>query len=423
VPKKPAAVFMLLLLLLAALSPAAADNAGRTCLLLNANLSETASLDIFRDVITDALAVELKLADFTLVEEEEGRQAQKQRGLRDEELIRGPTALALARELGADIAVTGFVRIEDSQIICGLKGYESKDGRLMVSVLKRGGAGLKVFSMINAAAAELIPGLTEPAPPPVEAVKQVTRELAVRTLTTEYRPVEMGKLIQVTLLSPDEGAEVFLAGQERVGVIEEGRLSFEAKAGTRLLLEVRMPGCYDREVEVQLRDQDRRIRLTALQPEESSGVELEVYFPQLLGLGAAYRHLILSGRMFLRAENYLYAQYPAHLINLRSLPVLHNDIRLLLGGYILMPEASSFKVGLALGGGGTLTKLVRPLGSPFYLDLYINTLVTWLEYRFRRVTVFYALEDRYVLGIGNNLLGEGHVAEGPYISAGVTWKW
>lgn len=422
-PKKPAAVFILFTLLLTALSPAAADNGGRTCLLMNANLSETASLDIFRDVITDALAVELKLADFILVDEEVGRQAKKKSGLGDGELVRGPVALALARATGADIAVTGFVRIEDGQIICGLKGYESEAGRLLVSVLKRGSAGLKVFSMINAAAAELVPGLTEPAPPPAEAVRQVTRELTVRTLSTEYRPVEMGKRIQVTLLSPDEGAEVFLAGQKRVGVIEEGRLSFEAKAGTQLLLEVRKPGCYDREVEVQLRNSDRRIRLTGLQPEESSGVELEVYFPQLLGLGAAYRHLILSGRMFLRAENYLYAQYPANLINLRSLPVLHNDIRLLLGGYVLMPEASSFKVGLALGGGGTLTKLVRPLGSPFYLDFYVNTLVTWLEYRFRRFTVFYALEDRYTLGIGNNLLGEGHVAEGPYISAGVTWKW
>jgi hypothetical protein len=422
VPKPRPAALVLLILSLTVLRPAAEGNDPRTCLLLNANLSETARLDIFRDVITDALAVELKLAAFTLVDEGQRREMEKKSGLREEDLVRGPAALALARELEADIAVTGFVRIEDGEILCGLKGYEVAGGELLVSVLKRGSAGLKVFSMINEAAAELVPGLRAGAPP-AEAVKHVTRDLAVRSLSTEYRPVEMGRTIQVTVLSPDEGAELYLAGQKRVGSIVGGRLSFPAKADTRLLLEIRKPGYYDRQVDVQLRDQDRRIRLTGLQPVAGSGLELEYSFPQLFGMGAAYRRLIFSGDMFLRVENYLYAQYPANLLNLRALPVLHNDLRLLWGGYVATPPSSSFKVGLAIGAGGVATKLVRPLSSPLYLDLYVNTLVAWMEYRFRKMTLFYGMEDRYALGVGNNLLGEGHVGEGPHISAGVIWKW
>jgi hypothetical protein len=422
VPKPRPAALMLSILLLAAAHPATGQDGFKTCLLLNASLSETPRLDIFRDVITDALAVELKLASFTLVDEEIQQQMKKQSGLRDEELIRGPVALTLARDVGADIAVTGFVRIEDGEILCGLKGYEVESGRLLVAVLKRGSAGLKVFSMINEAAAELVPGLTAGAPPP-EAVKRVTRELRVRSLSYEHRPVEMGKTIRVTILSPDEGAEISLAEQKKIGKIENGRLSFDSKAGTRLLLSMSKPGYYEKQTIVRLGDRDRRIRLTGMQPLASSGLELEYYFPQLFGLGAAYRQLIFSGRMFLRAEDYLYAQYPANLLNLRALPVPHNDLRLLCGGYILTPAASPFKIGLALGLGGIVTKLIRPLDSPVYLDMYINTLVVWAEYRFRRLSLFYALEDRYALGVGNNLLGEGHIGEGPMISAGVTWKW
>jgi hypothetical protein len=419
---RPAAI-MLLVFSLAALHPVWGQSAPRTCVLLNANLSETARLDIFKDVITDALEVELKLAAFSLVEEQQTLEMKKKSGLRDEELIRGPVAVNLARELGADIAVTGFVRIRDGEILCGLKGYEVADGRLLIAVLKRGSAGLKVFSMINEAAAELIPGLTAGTPPPPEAVKQVTRDLRVRSVSYEHRPVEMGKTIDVTLLSPDEGAEIILAGQKPVGRIESGRLSFSGKAGTSLLLQIRKPGYYEKQVEIRLKDADTRIRLTGLQPIARSGLELEYSFPQLFGLGAAYRRLIFSGRMFLRAENYLYAQYPANLLNLRSLPVTHNDLRLLCGGYVLTPASSNFKVGLAFGAGGILTKMIRPLDSPVYLDLYINTLVSWMEYRFQRLTFFYRMEDRYALGLADNLLGEGHIGEGPYISAGVTWKW
>lgn len=118
------------------------------CLFFQTNFSENIRQDIYRDVIRDSLVVELKLAGFRLVPETEWQEIRKSESIRDEDLVRGPVAVGLARAVGADIAVTGFIRIEDRKVLLGVKSYDIATGRLSFSLLKEGITGLDRKSVV-----------------------------------------------------------------------------------------------------------------------------------------------------------------------------------------------------------------------------------------------------------------------------------
>ena len=391
----------------------------RVSVFLHANFSETRKRDIFRDVVTDALIAELKQVNFTLVPEEEWQEARRQEGIQDDDLVRGPVVLRLAKKLGADVAITGFVRIEDNEILFGIKCYDVAGEKLSLSILKEGPAGLQVYGLINDAAAELVPHIRELLRPPSVA-EAAPEEKIIKEIVYRHETVEMGQKIQVTFLSENEGAEVYLAGQKYIGEIREGKLAFTAKANTRLILEVRKPGFHDSHHELSLKEEDEELKLPSLMPLARSGLELEYTSFQFLGAGAAYRRYLIPDKLYLRVEDYLYLSYP--FINPGAKPVFHNDLEFQIGTYIFTPPASLFRFGLTTGVGLILTKMVVP--TPLFMDLYWNILDFSLELNFKKLVFYLKTEVKYTIGIGNNLLGVGMIEGfGPLYSLGAIWKW
>ncbi len=388
-------------------------SAQTACLFAPVNFSETPRLDIFRDVIRDALAVELKLAGYRLVPSTEWQKVQKEKNIQDKELVYGPVAINLAEEVGADIAVTSFIRIENREILLGIKCYDIAGKSLCLSLLNKGVTGLLVYNLINDTSRELITGLKEP------LFREDRKRVTVKEISYEHKIVEMGEVIQVTLLSRDEGAEVYLAGDKYIGNIENGKLSFSAKADTRLILVIRKPGYHEASREFKLKDTDKELKLPSLNPVTHMAVEVEYSSFQFLGAGAAYRFYLVPDKYFLRADNYFYMQYP---FLPGASPVVHNDIQAQIGAYVFLPPYSRVRIGIAGGVGVILTSLTKPLS--LYTDFYFSPLNYWIEFKVWKWVLFYKHEIKYAVGIGRDLLGTGMMSDyGPTQTIGVIWKW
>ena len=412
----------ILLLLTLLLSTAAGwpepEPGAKVCVFLFTNLSETERRDIFRDIVTDALTVELKVAGFGVVPQAEWQKQLREEGVREEELLRGPVAVRLAGKLKADLALTGFVRIDDGDLLVGIKCYEVASERLILSLLRRGTASLQVYSLINDSAAELVAALRNPpAALPAETVT-VQRQSVVEEVSSEDRVVELGIPVQVTLLSKDEGAEIYLAGERSLGRTEGGRLSFVSKAGTRLILTARKPGRYEARIETRLK-KDTKLKLPPLQPVLPLELELEYSAFQFLGLGAAYRRYLEPGWRFWRLEDYLYLQYP--FTYPRATPIPHNDLELQVGSYLFIPPGSRLRFGVAAGLGFIYTLAGSP---PGYADAYLNPLDAWFELNLRNWALYYKVETKYFLGLFPDLNGTGYMEiYGPTLSLGVIRRW
>ena len=401
----------------------------RVCILLQVGLSESKKWDLFRYVITDAMRVELNLVDFSVIPVSEWREVKKREQFSDTGLLRGANAVSLGRMVGADLVISGFVRVDRGRILFSLKSYDTATGRLTGAVVKSGRAGLHVYTLINEAAAELIPALKEKISPLPQEVVTLQEEKVVKDITYEEEISEMGKLIRVTLLAraEDEGAEILLAGDRLAGRITNGKLSFTTKADTRLVIVNRKEGYHpDRQV-FKLGDRDKRIKLRPLIPIASRGLEFEYTSMQMLGLGAAYRYYIKPDQFLVRAADYLYLQYP--FLNPNARPVVHNDFMLQVGHYVLFPPSSRFRIMVNTGLGAIITlftdfSLYSNMDNPIFTDFYWNVLGFWLEANFSHWSYFYRMDMRYALGWGNNLMGAGEFSGGgPVLTIGAVKKW
>lgn len=408
---------------------AEAEEKPKVCILLQVSLSESKKWDIFRYVITDAMRVEFNLAGFSVIPGNEWWEIKKSEQLSETDLLCGANAVKLGRMTGADLVISGFVRIDRGKILFSMKSYDTATGRLTGAVIKSGRAGLQVYTLINQAAIEFMPELKKEVTPLPQEVVIMQEERVVKDITYEEEISEMGKLIRVTLLAraEDEGAEVLLAGDQLAGHITNGKLSFATKADTKLVIVTRKEGYHpDRQV-FKLGDRDKRIKLRPLMPITGRGLELEYTSMQMLGLGAAYRYYIKPDQFLVRAADYLYLQFP--FLNPNARPVVHNDFMLQVGHYVLFPPSSRFRVMVSTGLGAIITlftdfSLYSNMDNPIFTDFYWNILGFWLEANFSHWSYFYRVDLRYALGWGNNLMGAGQFSEGgPVLTIGAVKKW
>ncbi|MBA7477114.1 MAG: hypothetical protein GH155_08070 [Spirochaeta sp.] len=423
-------IVIFLLIILSTVSLYSEEEAkDKVCILLQVSLSESSKWDLFRYVITDAMRVELNLVDFIVIPVSEWQEIKKREQFSDTDLLSGANAVSLGRMLEVDQVITGFVRVDQGRILFSLKSYDTATGRLTGAVVKSGRAGLHVYNLINEAAAELIPALQAEISPLPQEVVIIQEEKLVKDITFEEEISEMGRLIRVTLLArgEDEGAEILLAGDRLAGVITNGKLSFTAKADTRLVIVNRKEGYHpDRQV-FKLGDRDKRIKLRPLIPVARRGLELEYTSMQMLGLGGAYRYYIKPDQFLVRVADYLYLQYP--FLNPNARPVIHNDFMLQVGHYVLFPPSSRFRVMVNTGLGAIITlftdfSLYSNMDNPIFTDFYLNILGFWMEANFSHWSYFYRMDMRYALGWGNNLIGAGGFSNGgPVLTIGAVKKW
>ena len=395
-------------MLLAVAGLALAQQAGSERLavvLTAANVSPDGGGEAYQRLLTEALSVETANAGFRLVPPARWEQARARLAVPPQELVLGPRALAVAREVGADVVATGFYRIDETRIVFEVKFYDVRQGRIIAASVRSGRTGLGVYNLVNEAVLEVVDRVSKP----LEAVpaRVVSADAAVRILA---------------LSSPDEDAAILIGGRA-VATVEEGRALLHAVADAGDLgVEIRKPGFHSRLERVRVPRGATAAALEPLWPETRWAGEALYTSGQLAGAGVGVRSYVVPDKTFLSVDNYFYVQST---FTDNASPVFHDDVRFLVGRYLFLGPYSPFRVGVSAGFGAIATVFSRrDAGDAF--DPYLSPLNVWLEWNTRRWSVFWRTEGKYALGAGTGLLDREWLEvqdKGPPMTLGVLYKW
>ncbi|MBN1836100.1 MAG: hypothetical protein JW820_09640, partial [Spirochaetales bacterium] len=261
---------------------------------------------------------------------------------------------------------------------------------------------LSMYTLIDAAVARMVP--------------------EIHLLAAGPLPKDVQQVKEITLLSPDEDAEIYLAGEQLVGRIQQGALTlpyFPLAVGSTIRIEKRREGYYTSTEDLEIVEPRVEITLRPLTPRTRWATELTWSTKQLLGFGLAQRWYPVTDILFLALEHYLYLQ---HDLTETGRAVFHHDLELLVGGYPFSRVDARFRIGLSTGLGMIVTYFSLP-DQPVYTDFYFNVINLWLEWNWVRWAVFAGSEAKYAFGIGQNLLGRGMMGNGALVTVGVMYKW
>jgi hypothetical protein len=400
---------ILLLLGAAVLAPAqtpekASGQPLPACVFRAVDLSPTPEYGEYEDILTSMLQAEVANSGFQVLPEAEWDPVREKRGLLDVDLLNGDTALDVAAAVKARLAVTGFYRAENRQLVLEIKCYDVQARAFIQGVLKTGRLTLTMYNLLDGAVKELLPKVRlvgKPPPPPGPVVAE-----------------------QVTLLSRDEGTEILLAGEQTVGSIQDGSLLIPPipfPVGSTITVEKRKEGYHLSRESLLLEEPVQEFRLQRLRPKTTWGTEFNWTYGQVLGIGVAQRYYFKPDVSYAAAELYNYIQTNFS----DSHAVFHHDLRLLYGGYLFTGPDDLFRLGWSSGAGVILTWFTVP-DQGVYGDWYLNLINAALELNYRRFLVYLRGEAKYTLGIGRNLLGRGmmSISRGPSpITLGFMWKW
>jgi hypothetical protein len=357
-------------------------------------------------IITDDLEVELKNIGLEIVAKEVWQEEQKRLQLDDEALVTGMNAISVAEKVGADLAISGFYRIEGRKIMLQIKCYNVKQRRLIAGVLENGRLGISLYNLISNAVASMQP--------------KVAAGLKPQRRAEELPDT---RIMEVELLSPDNGAEVYINGEELAGTIEAGSLRIYSVKSTRLHLEIRKEGFHTGRVVIPLEEKPRqRYELQPLKKRTRWASQIVYTSGQFLGFGLGMRYYFSPDGFFLSIEDYFYVQ---HDFESGSDPILHNDTRLLAGWYLILDQSSVVRLGLSSGLGIVISDFTVPEVS-VATDIYINLLNASVELNFEDWIFFFRVEGKFGLDIGENLLGGQWYLVGdvvPPMSIGAVKKW
>jgi len=224
-------------------------------------------------------------------------------------------------------------------------------------------------------------------------------------LLPAVQPSGGGSRTRVVFTSADEGMEVLLSGDVSIGRITQGHVTWgidAAGVGKKVLVEKRKKGYHSSFQNVTLTP-GKDIVLSPLVREHTWAGELDWTLGQLLGAGGAARWYLLPDQLFVLGGTYFFVQPPA---TFAPRAVIHDDLFLGIGGYVVLPPDSPVRIGLAAGAGAYLSFLTTP-GFPVYTDFYVDVANIWIETRIGGVVLFLRQEYKYSLGYGVNLLGQG----------------
>jgi hypothetical protein len=400
----------IILMLLAAAVQAQAPETTRlaACLFPATDLTATEQSAPFGPIIEAALRTNLQNLGLEILAPESWRKILERDGHPDRALSQGPVAAAVAREAGARMAVSGLYLLQEEQLVMDIKIYDSETGRIVAGTFSASRVGVTLNNRIN------------------EAIDQLTPQLEEFLEPAQDRPAEISPFVlEVKLLSHDEGMEVSIAGVEAGGTIQEGQLTLPFipyPVGTKLLIRKSKKGYHPAEETVTLNQARTEVALRPLLPLTRYTLNVTWTTGQLLGLGLGMRYYLRPNYLFLGAEDYFYLQRNP---NPGSVSVPHNDLGILIGQYLFFSHNSPIRFGLAAGLGLIVTVLSSP-DPVWYTDFYLNLISPWVEWNLKRWLVYLRVDGRFVLDVGKNLIG-GDWLEiprlGPPITLGVARKW
>jgi hypothetical protein len=377
----------------------------KTCLFPTIDLSAKEDYGEYQAIISEQLQVELTNAGFTIISQEEWEPVREQQGARAGELYRGNTAIEIARQVDAEIAIVSFYSVEERQLVLEIKCYDVEQNVLVSGVFKTARVNLSIYNVIDEAVAELIPGIRLIGPPP---------------------RIDSPVVEKIALLSKDEGMEIYLGDEGFVGRITNGQLQLPPipfAIDSQITIEKRKEAYHTGVETIKLKEPEMLIKLKPLRKKARTATELNWTIGQFMGFGLAQRLYLKPDSFFLAAEHYFYVQHNFS----DSKPVFHHDLRLLVGGYLFTGPHATFRLNLTTGFGMIATYFWLA-DQPMYADFYWNVINTAFELNFRKYVLYIRSEQKYALGAGPaNLLGREWISafgEGPTtVTFGVARKW
>ena len=362
----------------------------------------------YEQPITASVSAAFGVGGYSIIPPDEWNGEVQRRALNSRALLAEATAESVAQAVGADLAVTGYFTVEDDRIYISLQCWDVAAGVLATGLQQTARFNLAFYSSLHDKVAEMLPEIR---------LAERPAQVASGAALVKKQPT----VDDLTFVSPDEGMDVFLVDDARIGAISDGRLVWKSGGlvqGSPFRVEKRKQGFHTSHETVRAA---KEIRLSRLESEKTKAFELDWTLGQLLGLGAALRAYTHPDSTFFFVGSYLYAQPP---LTAAGSLVFHYDMNLGVGGYLFFPPDFPVRFGVSTGAGFTLSILTGVAGAG-YADLYLNVINWWLETKVLGPVIFLRQEWKFTIGEGPNLLGKQWMMAGdiPPMTIGVMFRW
>ena len=407
--KKPVRMFFAILFSISLVQVISAQEASPSTLLYFVDLSNEPADELVTNAIVNRVVEEVTILDLSLNDEP----ITSYRGGSSEEVgitdIRLKTFFEDIPTEESNLVIATFYAVQGTNIFIQYNLYDPDTQIGIGGLFTRARVGLTLFSTINDAVLELGTYLEE-------------------YLENRYEYAErVGSVEQITINGRQEEIQVFFASRD-VGTITSGNLVVPYTPfpiGSTTTMELRKKGYHGEVFNIALDDSEVTLELPELWPERR--IALLSFWTLGLSQGAG-----VGAKIYLDPDNtFMYFGFHLHSATYAlQNPVSINtnyDFSFLLGQYLLFPPQAFIRLSVGIGIGVIKTTVGRDLTTiKDYDDVYINLGSPTLELNFGPLQIFFRGELKYMLGVGNQLLGRNWLLTAigiPPISLGVQVQW
>ncbi len=359
--------------------------------------------------ITASVSAAFEVGGYGIISPEKWGGEVQRRGLSPRALLSEAPALSVGQAVGADLAVTGYFTVEEDRIYISLQCWDVGAGVLAAGLQQTARFNIAFYSSLHDRVADMLPQIR---------LMQSTAQTASGAAPGKAQP----SVSELTFVSPDEGMELFLVNDERIGAISNGKLVWNSGGivlGSAFNVEKRKQGFHTSRQTVRAA---KEIRLSGMVREEKRALEVDWTLGQLLGAGATLRVYTRPDETFLFIGNYFFLQ-PA--LNAAGNLVIHYDTSLGVGAYVFLPPDSPVRFGVSTGAGSVVSILTGPSNAS-YAEVYLDVFNWWVETRILGPIIFLRQEWKFTTGGGSSILGKQWMMVAgtiPPMTLGVMFRW
>ena len=369
----------------------------------------------YEQPITDSVSAAFTVGGYGIIPADVVETEAQKRGFGSRSLLDESAAVSVAQAVGADVAVTGYFTVLDDRIYISLQCWDVAAGALAAGLQQTARFNIAFYSSLHDKVSEMLPEIRLQAHP-----TNVAAGTSPGTPAGSARAAGQPTVADLTFLSPDEGMDVYVAGDTRIGTISQGKLVWRSAGlvqGSRFSVEKRKAGYHPSQQTVRAASE---IRLSGLEREKKYALEADWTLGQLLGLGAALRLYFQPDATFSYVSNYSFFSPP-------SPPRKPGDPRRPRPRFRYLrhlPPDSWIRLGVSAGVGSIFTSLTGST-SQGYTDFYVDVFNLWVETRVLGPVIFLRQEWKYDIGGGSSLLPNRWlmISQFPMMTLGVMFRW